>query len=72
MLYNFLNTFRVFPHSLLWFGFQYEPNINVKKAMFLFIAGTVALLHYLGVSLLTSFILVCSVLEAAVRIMILP
>jgi hypothetical protein len=71
MLYNFLNTFRVFPHSLLWFGFQYEPNLNVKKAMFLFIAGTVALLHYIGISLLSSFIIVCVCLEIAVRIMII-
>jgi hypothetical protein len=72
MLYQFLDTFRVFPHSLLLFGFQYEPNLNVKKAMFLFIAGTVGLLHYLGWSLLTSFIIVWSVLEIMIRIMILP
>jgi hypothetical protein len=71
MLYNFLNTFRVFPHSLLWVGFQYEPNINVKKAMFLFIAGMTALLHSLGWSLLTSFILVCLCLEVVIRLFII-
>lgn len=71
MLYQFLDTFRVFPHSLLWFRFRYEPNRNIKISILLFIAGMVGLLHYLGLSLITSFILVCSVAEVAVRTIIL-
>ena len=70
MLYRILDTFRVFPYSMLWFAFEVEPNINVKRGMFLFIAGMIALLHYLGVSLLSSFILVCSFAEVAVRVFI--
>jgi len=68
MLYQFLDTFRVFPYSMLWFTFEIEPNVNVKKSIILFIAGTVGLLHYLGLSLLSSFIAVCICLEIAVRV----
>ena len=70
MLYQLLDTFRVFPYSMLWFTFQIEPNVNIKRSMFLVIAGFIALLQCLGYSFITSFILVCSVAEVAVRIFI--
>jgi len=71
MFYQFLDTFYILPYSLLWFGFQYEPTIHVKKSMFLFIAGSVALLHSLDISYPLAFIYVCLFMEIAIRIFII-
>jgi hypothetical protein len=70
MLHQFLDTVRVFPYSMLWFAFEVEPNVNVKRSMFLFLAGSVALLHSLGLSLLTSFMIVGLLAEISVRVFI--
>lgn len=71
MLYQFLQTFRIFPYSLLWFMFQVEPNVHVKRGMILFIMGAVMVFHSLGCSLITSLTAVGVLLEIAIRTFII-
>lgn len=70
MLYKLLDTFRVFPYSMLWLLFEIYSDRNTKKQVLLCLIGMMGLLHYFGLSLLSSFIIVGLVAEIAVRIFI--
>ena len=70
MLHNFVQTFVIFPQPLTWLMFQYEPNINVKRGMLLFMMGTVALLCSLGYSLPVAALYVLLAVELTIRIVI--
>jgi hypothetical protein len=70
MLYKFAQTFVIFPQPLTWLLFLYEPNINVKKGILVFMMGTVVLLCSLGCSLLAAILYVLLAVEISIRVFI--